>query len=83
MSGFEKREKPSGFAFRQQKKVRQEEDQKLSNLFSQFLSRGGGKTTSTGSNVNNPSAESLPSEIPKRVTKPSLVELEIPMPLIS
>ncbi len=71
MSGFEKCKKLSGFDFRQQKKVRQEENQKLSNSLSQFLNgREGGKTTSSGSNVNDPSAESLPSEIPKPVTEP-------------
>ncbi len=39
--------------------------------------------TSSGSNVNDPSAESLPCEIPKPVIEPSSVELEIPMPSIS
>ncbi len=84
MSGFEKRNKLSGFAFCQQKKVRQEEDQKLLNSLIQFLSRGeGGKTTNSGSNVNDPSAESLPSEIPNPVIEPSSIELEIPMPSMS
>jgi hypothetical protein len=88
MSGFEKRKKLSGFAFRQQKKVRQGEYQQLSNSLSQFLSRGeGSKTSSSGSNVNDPSAESLPTptEIPKPVTEgseASSVELEIPTPSI-
>ncbi len=48
------------------------------------MSRGEeGKTTSSGSNINDPSAENLPSEITKPITEPSSVELEISMSSIS